>query len=429
MALSGLAPRSAHMQHSQLLTAIDIGTSKVSSILVRRNGPGDVQFLAHSTVPSRGMRKGNVTDAEATEEAVRESIENIQYASGERVVSAYVGVTGGHIEFENCWRPMPWIGDHRVVTAGDMSRVQAEVAAAGVDESRTLVHAIPREYAVDGYAGIRNPEGMHSKDVRVETHVVTASADAAENLVRSVEQAGVKVAGLVLQPLASSEALLTPEERDEGAAIVDMGAGTTDIIVFKNGVVTYTAAIPVGGYQFTNDMCITYNCSFEDAEQAKIEHACTDPYMVKTDEHLTLDVIDQTAPLRLPRRDLFQLMRERAHELSRLIMIKLREAGIEGSAGFKVVLTGGSANMPGLDQLMQRTLAIKVRIGVPDRPAGLPDELRSPVYSTAVGMVIWALKQKEHAAALGGNGTGRSDNSNGGNVFGKFFRAILPARA
>ena len=169
------------MQHSQLLTAIDIGTSKVSSILVRRNGPGDVQFLAHSTVPNRGMRKGNVTDAEATEEAVRESIENIQYASGERVVSAYVGVTGGHIEFENRWRPMPWIGDHRVVTAGDMSRVQAEVAAAGVDESRTLVHAIPREYAVDGYAGIRNPEGMHSKDVRVETHVVTASADAAGN--------------------------------------------------------------------------------------------------------------------------------------------------------------------------------------------------------------------------------------------------------
>jgi cell division protein FtsA len=417
------------MQYSQLLTAIDVGTSKVSSILVRTGGPGDVQFLAHSTVPSRGMRKGNVTDAEATEEAVRESIENIQYASGERVVSAYVGVTGAHIDFENRWRPMSWIGGHRVVTAGDMSRVQEEVAAAGIDESRTLVHAIPREYSVDGYAGIRDPEGMHSKDVKVETHVVTASTDAADNLVRSVEQAGVKVAGLVLQPLASSEALLTPEEREEGAAIIDVGAGTTDIIVFKGSVVTYSAAIPVGGYQFTNDMCITYNCSFEDAEQAKVEHACTDPYMVKANGHVMLDVIGQPAPLRLPHRELFQLMRERGHELSRLIMIKLREAGIEDSTGFKVVLTGGSANMPGLDQLMQRTLSMKVRVGVPDRPEGLPDELRSPIYSTAVGIVMWALKQRESAAALGSNGNGRSDNSNGGNVFSKFFKAVLPARA
>ena len=416
------------MQHSQLIAAIDVGTSKVSSILVRTGGPGDVEFLAHSTVPSRGMRKGNVTDAEETEEAVRESIENIQYASGERVVSAYIGVTGGHIEFENCWQPMSWIGGHRVVTAEDMSRVQEEVAAAGIDEGRTLLHAIPREYAVDGFDGIRNPEGMHSKDVRVETHVVTASAEAAKNLIRSVEQAGVEVAGLVLQPLASSEALLTSEEREEGAAIVDVGAGTTDIIVFKGGVVTYTAAIPIGGFQFTNDMCITYNCSFEDAEEIKVEQACTDPYMVKSEDHVMLDVIGQSAPLRLATRDLFQLMRERGHELSRLIMIKLREAGIEDSTGFKVVLTGGSANMPGLDQLMQRTLGMKVRVGVPEGPESLPDELRSPVYSTAVGMVIWALKKHEGAAALGSNGNGRYDSMNG-NVFSKFFRAILPARA
>ena len=416
------------MQYSQLIAAIDVGTSKVSSILVKTNGPGDVEFLAHSTVPSRGMRKGNVADAEATEEAVRESIENVQYVSGERVVSAYVGVTGAHIEFENCWQPMSWIGSHRVVTAGDMSRVQEAVAAAGVDESRTLVHAIPREYAVDGFAGIRNPEGMHSENVSVETHVVTVSTDAADNLVGSVEQAGVKVDGLVLQPLASSEALLTPEEREEGAAIVDVGAGTTDIIVFKGGVVTYTAAIPIGGFQFTNDMCITYNCSFEDAEEVKIEHACTDPYMMKADGHVMLDVIGQSAPLRLPTRELFQLMRERGHELSKLIMIKLCEAGIEDSTGFKVVLTGGAANMPGLDHLMQRTLGMKVRVGVPEGPEGLPDELRSPVYSTAVGIVIWALKQREGAAALGSNGNGRSDNSNG-NVFSKFFRAMLPARA
>ena len=417
------------MQYSQLITAIDIGTSKVSSILVKTNGPGDVQFLAHSTVPSRGMRKGNVTDAEATEEAVRESIENIQYASGERVVSAYVGVTGAHIDFENRWRPMSWIGGHRVVTAGDMSRVHEEVAAAGTDESRTLVHAIPREYAVDGVAGIRDPEGMHSRDVKVETHVVTVSADAADNLVRSVEQAGVKVADLVLQPLASSEALLMQEEREEGAAIIDIGAGTTDIIVFKGGVATFTAAIPVGGYQFTNDMCVTYNCSFEDAEEAKIEHACTGSHMVKADGHVVLDVIGQTSPLRLPTRELFQLMRERGHELSRLIKIKLREAGIEDSTGFKVVLTGGSAKMPGLDQLMQQTLGMKVRVGVPDRPEGLPNELRSPVYSTAVGMVLWALKRQDGAAALESNGNGRSNNSNGGNMFSKFFKAVLPARA
>ena len=412
------------MQDKELLAAIDVGTSKVSTILGRRVGADRIEFLAHSMVPSRGLKKGNVADVAATQQAVRLSVENVQRASGETVDSAYVGVTGAHIEFENRWQPMAWAGSHGVITARDLYRVPEEVSAAGVGDRRRLIHALPREYAVDGHAGIRNPEGMHSNDVKVETHVVTGSTSVVSMLVSSVEQAGVEVSGLVLQPLASAEATLTPSERENGAAIVDIGGGTTDIVVFKRGAITYTAAIPVGGYQFTNDICLTYNSSFPAAEEAKLKYANTEPYMVKAGDDVVLDVVGQSAPLRLPRRDLCQLMRERAHELARLVMVKLREAGVNDISNFSVVVTGGTSNMPGLEQLMRRTLSMRVRIGVPDRPQGLPSDLRSPAHSTGVGIMVWALKQREDVPGLETNRERQAVQIDGGSVVARFFRQV-----
>ncbi len=415
------------MQDNGLLTAIDVGTSKISTILGRKVGAGQIEFLAHSMVPSRGVRKGNVADVRATHEAVRQSVDDVRRQSGKTVASAYVGVTGGHVDFENLWRSMSWAGAHGFITAHDLSRIQTEVDAAVVGDNRRMIHTLAREYSVDGYSGIRNPEGMHSKDVRVGAHVVTGSADAVDTLVGSVEQAGIRVAGLVLQPLASSEATLTQSEREGGAAIVDLGCGTTDIVVFKGGAVTYSAAIPVGGYQFTNDICLTYGTPFQAAEDVKLRYASTEPYTVRTDEDVMLDVDGQRAPLRLPRRDLCLLMRERAHELSRLVLIKLREAGFDGDPDFSVVITGGSATMPGLDQLMHRTLGTRVRVGAPDRPPGLPESLRSPAHSTGVGIMVWALKQeRELAEARRMNGAGEPGASSGGSMFARFFKRVRP---
>ena len=412
------------MQDKGLLAAIDVGTSKVSTILGRRVGADSVEFLAHSMVPSRGLKKGNVADVAATQEAVRQSVENVQRASGETIASAYVGVTGAHIEFENRWQPMAWAGSQGVITAQDLSRVPGEVSAAGVGDRRRLIHALPKEYAVDGHPGIRNPEGMHSNDVKVETHVVTGSTSVVSLLVNSVQQAGVEVSGLVLQPLASAEATLTRPEREDGVAIVDIGGGTTDIVVFKRGAITYTAAIPVGGYQFTNDICLTYDSPFPAAEEVKLKYANTEPYMVKAEDYVALDVVGQSAPLRLPRRDLCQLMRERAHELTRLVMVKLREAGVGDISNFTVVVTGGTSNMPGLEQLMQRTLSMRVRIGVPERPLGLPSDLRSPAHSTGAGILVWALQNGEVATERQPNGRKQAVQMDGGNVVARFFRQV-----
>ena len=412
------------MQDNGLLTAIDVGTTKVFTILGKRTGPGRFDILAHSLVPSHGLKKGNVADVAATQEAVRRSIDDVERKSGMKVESAYVGVTGSHIEFENRWQPMGWAGKRGIVTSDDLARVSDHVASSGVGDRRRLIHALPKEYAVDGQGGIRNPEGMHSKQVEVETHVVTGDSSVIRLLVSSVEQAGIKVDDLVLQPLASGEAALTPSEREDGAAIVDIGGGTTDIVVFRRGAIAYTAAIPVGGYQFTNDICLTYNSPYPAAEEAKLTYAHTEPYMVKTDEDVPLPVVDQTAPLRIPRRDLVQLMRERAHELARLVMLRLREAGVDDIANFTVVLSGGTSNLPGLEQLMRRTLGMRVRLGSPDQRPGLPAELQSPAHSTGVGIMIWASKQQEAAQTEESKSKERSVEFRGNNVVSRFFRQV-----
>lgn len=399
---------------TRTITAIDVGTSKVCTIVARRAGLDRMEVLSHATVKSEGVRKGTVTDVESVQRTVRASVEAAEQSLGQKITSAYLGVTGAHVGFRNTEAKVDWGDNGGVITAEHVSGLRGTVSSTVTDPGRKLIHALPMSYSLDGHHGIRNPIGMHAGEMMVETHMVTGAAKVIDSYVRAIEGAGIRVSGLILEPLASGQAVLTPEERERGVALVDIGGGTTDIVIFRRGRVCYTAVIPVAGHQFTSDIATAYDIPYALAEEIKLKYATTEPSIVGVDEEVALANSGRKEPRRVPRRDICQLARERAQELIGLIDLKLTEANLGDTAGFRLVLTGGASNLPGLLEMVAQKITRRVRIGAPDQISGLPEELRHPAYATGVGMLVWAMGQPEHdlSEPIGTNGAvagGRAD--------------------
>ena len=403
------------MQPSGIITAIDVGTTKIFTLVAGVDDTGALEALGHGIVPCGGLSKGNIEDIVETQRAIRESVQEAQRQAGVQIKSAFVGITGTHISFENRRDVLDWVGSHGVITDRDISRIPETVANASKELGRKVLHALPISYSLDGEEGIKDPMGMHSNRLEVETHVVSGSSMAVDRLVRAVESAGVKVDGVVLGSIASSESVLTPLERARGTAVIDIGGGTTDIIVYKGGTIAYSAVIPIGGYQFTNDICMTYNTTFEAAEEAKITQCSTEPDTVRPHEEITLPVQGRAAGLKVPRRDLCQLTRERAMELMRLIMITLKDADVTDFDNFRLVLTGGGSNMDGLEDMIKRTLTSNVRTAAPSGFMEIPLGLQQPEYATGFGILLWGATQSRAATAtyspINGNGPGNGRRS------------------
>lgn len=394
------------MQDTRILTAIDVGTTKICTVIGRKSKSKDIEVLGYSIAPCDGLKKGNVEDSLATQMAVQDSVREAERKAGVKVTSAYIGVTGSHVTFENRHDTVDWVGKHGVITAKELNHVPESVASSTKIFGRKVIHAIPINYSLDGKQGIKDPLGMHTRYLEVETHLVTGSEVSIDRLETAVESAGIHVDGLVLQPLASSEAVLTPEEKARGVALVDIGGGTTDIMVFKGGSMIYSSVIPVGGFQFTNDICLTYNTPYDDAEDAKLAYANTEPDTIRLQEEVTLPVLGRSTALKVPRRDLCQLTRERAKELMRLIVLKLKDAGVSNVSDFRLVLTGGAANLSGLQDMIKRSITGNVRLGLPDAFPGVPEELQAPSFATAVGILVWASSQQpSNGYVANGNGT------------------------
>ncbi len=381
------------LAETETVAAIDIGTTKVCTIIGRRSRAKGVHVLGHSTVPCSGLRKGNVTDAAAAAKAVRESIEEVQRTTGYHIESAFVGVSGAHVGFENRRDSLDSLSESKVITAHDVNSSLRSLSGSLNQPGRKVIHAIRMSYSLDGEVGIRDPVGMHSSRVEVETHLVTGGTAFIERLVQVVEQAGIKVKSLVLEPLASGMAVLTAEEKERGAMIVDVGGGTTDVVGFRRGRVYYSGVIPVGGYQFTNDIALTFNTPYEAAEDAKIRYASANLQLASTNEEIPLPVVGRDDELLVQRVDLCQLVRERAQELVRMIKVKLDHERVGDYRDAQLVLTGGTSNLPGLAALMQKGLSVPVRQGVPIIPGTIPDELKNPVYATSLGILLWAVTE------------------------------------
>ena len=404
------------MDNSKVFAAIDIGTTKVLTVIGRKVGEGRVEVLGHGIAPCAGVRKGVVEDVHATKTAVRSSVGKAESASGAYVDTAFVGITGMGISYEKRRDTIDWVGEHGVITYNEVEKVPISVAGNGNNGyhmGKKVIHAIPRTYSIDGKIGVSDPMGMHTSKLDVETHLVQASELEVSRLTQAVEGAGIKIEALVLEALASCESVLMQEEKVRGAALIDMGGGTTDVMVFKDGTMQYSSVIPVGGYQFTNDICVVYNTSYEAAEDVKLTRASVLPDSAKIHEEVSLPIPGGRTSLKVSLHDICQLTRERAQELMRLIILKLREAGIEDLTDYRIVLSGGSSKLHGFYELFRAGTSANVRMGAPLGYLGVPRELQTPMCSTGTGILVWAAFQEDDEPkphAIGRHEHRRRDN-------------------
>jgi len=370
---------------SRLIAAIDVGTTKVCTTIADING-GSLQVVGVGVAPSAGLHKGLVVNINEARESIRESVRKAEQSSNYKIDSAYIGVTGRHVSSLNNRGVVAITRHDRVVRSDDLKRVLASAQSVKVPGDRRLLHVIPRAYAVDGQAGVKNPVGMHGFRLDVETHVITAAVTSVQNLVKCVRSIGIDVEDLVLEPLASSEAVLTTDEKQVGVILADIGGGTTDVAVFKEGSIWHTSILPVAGYQLTRDISIGLGLPFDVAEEMKKRYGSVMPvYENKTESNTAISQDGHGVSYR----DLCDIVRARVEEIMKLILLELPNSDYETLVPAGLVFTGGSSNLSGLATLGRDVLQLPVRVGTPPNMPGIADALRDPAYATSVGLLLW----------------------------------------
>ncbi len=380
------------MRKRSIITAIDVGTTKVCTIVAEVNKKEIVRIAGVGVTPSSGMHKGLVVDINEARTSIQDSVKKAERISGYRIESAYVGVTGRHVVSVNNRGAIAINRGDRMVRTYDLKRVLQNAQSVKVPNDRRLLHVIPRAYGIDEQGGLKDPVGMHGSQLSVETHMITAAVSSVQNLARCVKGVGVSIDDLVLEPLASAEAILTEEEKHAGVIMADVGGGTTDVAVFKDGSIWHTAIISVAGYQFTRDVSIGLGLPFNIAEQIKKRYASVLP-VYEGKAHTSQRIEDEGHAVSY--QDLCDIIRARTEELLKLIALEMPSADIKSIAPAGLVLTGGSSNLPGIDGLGREVLRIPVRVGAPANLHGLSESLCNPAYATSVGLLLWGVENQE----------------------------------
>ena len=371
------------------LTSIDVGTTKICTTIADVGEGGGVRIIGVGIAPSKGLHKGLVVNINEAKESIRESIRKAEQASGTRIESACVGVTGRHVSSVNNRGVVAINRSDRLVRRDDLKRVLQCARSIKVPSDRKLLHVIPRSYAVDGQTGVKNPVGMHGFRLDVETHIITAAVTSVQNLIKCIRGVGVDIDDLILEPLASSEAVLTEDEKQVGIILADIGGGTTDVAVFKDGSIWHTAILPVAGYQLTRDIAIGLGLPFDVAEEMKKRYGSVMPVYESKLE--TLSTISEDGH-GVSYQDLCDILRARVEEILRLILLEMPRSEYESFVPGGLVLTGGSSNLSGVEVLGRDILRLPVRVGVPTNIYGIADTLRDPAYATSVGLLLWGAK-------------------------------------
>lgn len=366
------------MPERRLITGLDVGTSKVCAIIAEAHPSGQLDVLGVGTSPSNGLRKGMVVDLEQTSEAIAQAAAQAERMAGVKVNQAYVGVAGGHIASFNSHGVVAVARPDWEITQSDVRRVVEAARAVVIPGDRQVIHVLPREFVVDGCRGIRDPVGMSGVRLEVFIHLVTGAVTALRNMVKCVERAGLQVADVVLQPLASAEAVLAPEERHGSCVLVDIGAGTSDVAVFHEGSIWHTAVLPVGGNHVTSDLSYGLRLPWAEAERLKIGQAATTgrpawPAAGERDGGVDPELV----------------IRARVEEIMQLVAEEVRKVPHPAFVPAGAIVTGGSAQLAGLVEVGRRVLGLPLRIGVPAGLGGLPDFVANPAYATGVGLALY----------------------------------------
>ena len=376
---------------NRTIASIDVGTTKVCTTIADINDGGVPRVVGVGINPSVGLHKGLVVNINEARESIRESVRKAEQASNYKVDSAYVGVTGRHVASLNNRGVVAITRNDRVVRSDDLRRVLASAQSIKIPSDRKLLHVIPRAYVVDGQAGVKNPVGMHGFRLDVETHVITAAVTSVQNLVKCIRSIGIDIEDLVLEPLASSEAILTEDEKAVGVILADIGGGTTDIAVFKDSSIWHTSILPVAGYQLTRDVSIGLGLPFDVAEEMKKRYGSVMPvYESKAETNTAISQDGHGVSYQ----DLCDIIRARVEEIMKLILLELPSSEYETLVPAGLVLTGGSSNLAGIATLGREILQLPVRVGTPTNMEGIADTLCDPAYATSVGLLLWGAKQE-----------------------------------
>lgn len=387
------------MRKRTTLASIDVGTTKVCTTLADVDDGGGVRIIGVGVTPSQGLHKGLVVNISDARDSIRESVRKAEQASACKVESAYVGVTGRHVTSMNNRGVVAITRNDRLVRTDDLKRVLASAQSIKVPSDRKLLHVIPRGYSVDGQTGVKNPIGMHGFRLDVETHLITAAVASVQNLVKCIRGIGIEIEDLILEPLASSEAVLTEDEKQVGVILADIGGGTTDIAVFREGSIWHTSILPVAGYQLTRDISIGLGLPFDVAEQMKKRYGSVMP--VYEASAGTTNAITEDGH-GVSHQDLCDIIRARVEEIIRLIVLEMPQSEYETLVPAGLVLTGGSSNLSGIEALGRNILQLPVRVGIPTNIYGISDALHDPAYATSVGLLLWGVKHDGVRAWRGG---------------------------
>lgn len=380
---------------SGTFAAIDVGTTKVCTIVGEVSGTGETRIIGVGVAPSAGLSRGMVDNIREATEAIRASVDKAERASGTRILSAFVGLSGAHVESINN-RGIVAVPDRsRPISQDDIGRAMEGAKIISVPANREVLHVLPRYFVVDGQDSVSDPLGMYGQRLDVEAHIITVASNALANVAKVVEAAGVQVEEVVLQPLASAEAVLSPEEKRQGVILADIGGGCTDISVFVEGSIQHTATLGVGGNHITRDLVVGMRCPYHSAEAAKEVYGNALPSAVDVEESIDIEAFGAERERTYSRRMICEIIQARCEEILEMIVAEVQQSTETELVSAGLVLTGGTARLPNLDLLAEQVTHLPARIGLPGRIFGLVDELHDPAYATGVGLLQWAVGEQE----------------------------------
>lgn len=382
----------------EIVVGIDVGTTKVCTLVGRVEDEKSIRILGVGIEPSEGIRKGIIVDLPAAAQAIKRSVEKAEHTSGLEITTGLVSLAGAHVSSVNSRGATGVPGG--IIDAMDIARALEQAQAVAIPHDREIVHVIQRGITVDGQEGVKTPIGMHGFKLEVETHIITAAAATMDNLRQCVGMAGVDIQQFVLNPLASAEVVLTEQERQIGVAVCDIGGGTTDLAIYVNGDVWHTMVLAVGGNHVTQDIAHGLRLPVSQAEEVKKKQGHAVRSEIGSEEYFSIRPFGEDHDVKINRQDLVHIIEARIEETFALILQEIKRSGYDGLLPAGMVLTGGTSALPGIKRIAGEILGMPVRTAQPDHLTGLVDKLNSPAYSTSVGLLRWVTTMREQDIAI-----------------------------
>ena len=379
-------------QDKRLIVGLDVGTSKVVAIVGEVSDNGTIDIIGVGHQKSKGLKKGVVVNIEATVGSIKKAIEEAELMAGCQIHSVYTGIAGSHIRSLNSHGIVAI--REKEVNQADIERVIDAARAVAISADQKIIHILPQEFIIDDQDGIKDPVGMSGVRLEAKVHMVTGAVSAAQNIVKCIRRCGLEVDDIILEQLASSQAVLSDDEKELGVCLVDIGGGTTDIAIFSNGSIVHTAVIPIAGDQVNNDIAVALRTPTQNAEDLKIKYGCALTQMADIGDMVHVPSVGDRAAKQLSRKTLAEVIEPRYEELYLLIKEEIKRSGFEDLIASGIILTGGSSLLPGAIELAEEIFHMPVRLGVPQHVKGLSDIVNNPMYSTGVGLLQYGCQQE-----------------------------------